>query len=136
MEIFFPPLVFVQHFVSCFFLCVLFSNFELSVTTMAPKKTVPTKRHYSGSTSWAITPPSDDLRRFISWEAKRLYHKSLCIRSFVPEFSDLECVLQFHHLGSRLANLVCSLNPQSGPGHPRVLLQPAIPSRHHSVCAR
>ena len=52
---------------------------------MAPKKTVPAKQHRSSSTSRAAPPPSDDPRRFVSREAERLYHESLCIRSFVPE---------------------------------------------------
>ena len=62
-----------------------FSDFEPSVTTMAAKKTVPTKRHHSGSTSRATPPSLDDLHRFISQEAERLYHKSLCICSFLLE---------------------------------------------------
>ena len=77
----------VSPFVSCFFLCAFFfSDFEPSVTIMAPKKTVPAKRHRFGSTSRAAPPSPDDLRRFISREAKRLYHESLCIRSFIPEW--------------------------------------------------
>ena len=52
---------------------------------MAPKKIVPAKRHRSGSISWAAPPPLDDPLLFISREAKRLYHESLCIHSFVPE---------------------------------------------------
>ena len=52
---------------------------------MVPKKTVPAKRHRFSSTSQATPPPLDDLHRFTSREADRLYHKSLCIRSFVPE---------------------------------------------------
>ena len=76
----------MHPFVSCFFLCAFcFSDFEPSVTTMALKKTVPTKRHHSGSTSRATPPSIDDLHHFISREAERLYHESLCIRSFVPE---------------------------------------------------
>ena len=50
---------------------------------MAPKKTVLAKQLRSGSTSKAAPPSPDDLRRFISWEAERLYHESLCNRSFV-----------------------------------------------------
>ena len=65
--------------------CIFFSDFEPSVTTMVPKKTIPAKRHRSGSTSREAPPPPDDLHRFISREVERLYHKSLCIRSFVPE---------------------------------------------------
>ena len=52
---------------------------------MAPKKTVPTKRHRSDSTSRASPPHPDDSCRFISREAERLYHESLCIRSFVSK---------------------------------------------------
>ena len=55
------------------------------MTTMAPKKTIPAKRHRFGSTSQAAPPPPDDPRPFISREAERLYHESLCIRSFVSE---------------------------------------------------
>ena len=55
------------------------------MTTMAPKKTVPAKRHRSGSTSQAIPPPPNDLHCFISREAEQLYHEFLCIHSFVPE---------------------------------------------------
>ena len=82
---FFPLNVFwCAPFVSYFFLCAFFfSDFKPSVTTMALKKTVPAKRHRSSSTSWAVPPPPDDPRRFISWEAERLYHESLCIHSFV-----------------------------------------------------
>ena len=56
------------------------------MTTMAPKKTVPAKRHLSCFTSRAAAPPLDDSRRFISWEVERLYHESLCIYSFVSEW--------------------------------------------------
>ena len=74
-------------FVFCFFLCAFFfSDFEPSVTTMAPKKTVPTKRHRSSFTSRAAPTPPDYPHHFISREVKRLYHESLCIRSFVPEW--------------------------------------------------
>ena len=66
-------------------MCIFFSDFEPSVTIMVPKKTVPAKRHRSGSTSRVAPSPPDDPRRFISQEAKRLYHKSLCKHSFVPE---------------------------------------------------
>ena len=52
---------------------------------MAPKKTMPAKRHRFDSTSRAALPLPDDPRRFISREAERLYHKSLCIRPFVTE---------------------------------------------------
>ena len=52
---------------------------------MAPKKTIPAKQHRSISTSRGAPPPPDDPPRFISREAERLYHESLCIRSFVPE---------------------------------------------------
>ena len=55
------------------------------MTTMAPKKTIPTKRYHFGSTSYAEPPPLDDLHRFISREAELLYYKLLCIRSFVSE---------------------------------------------------
>ena len=79
-----PPFL-LHPFVSCTSCVHFFSDFEPSVTTMAPKKTVPAKRRRSGSTSRVAPPPPDDLRRFISWEAERLYHESLCIRSFIPE---------------------------------------------------
>ena len=46
--------------------------------------------------------------------------------------SDLECVLQFYYPDSRLAG--CSPDPRSGLGHPRVLRQPTIQGRHHSIC--
>ena len=52
---------------------------------MVPTKTVPAKRIRSDSTSWEAPPPLDDQRRFISREAKWLYHELLCIRSFVLE---------------------------------------------------
>ena len=52
---------------------------------MAPKKTMPAKRHCSGSTSRAAPPPLDNPCLFISREAEWLYHESLCIRSLVPE---------------------------------------------------
>ena len=66
-------------------MCIFFSDFEPSVATMAPKKTVPAKGHRSDSTSQATPPPIDDLCRFISREEERLYHKSLYIRSFISE---------------------------------------------------
>ena len=52
---------------------------------MAPWKLVPVKRQRSGSTSHAAPPPSNDLHRFISREAERVYHESLFNQSFVPE---------------------------------------------------
>ena len=61
------------------------SDFEPSVTTMAPKKTVPTKRHHSRSTSQVASPPLADPCCFISLEVERLYHELLCICSFIPE---------------------------------------------------
>ena len=56
------------------------------MTTMAPKKTVPAKRHRFGSTFQAAPPPPNDSHRFISREAERIYHESFCIRSFIPEW--------------------------------------------------
>ena len=84
-ETFFPPNIFYATFVSCFFLCAILSDFEPSVTTTVPKNTFLTKQHRSGSISQVASPPLDDPRRFISREAERLYHESLCIRSFVSE---------------------------------------------------
>ena len=52
---------------------------------MAPKKTVLGKQHRSDSTSRATPLPPDDPSRFISQEVERLYHESLCIRSFVSK---------------------------------------------------
>ena len=52
---------------------------------MAPKKSVPSKWHRSGSTSWADPPPPNDPRQFISREAERLYHESLYNCSFIPK---------------------------------------------------
>ena len=73
----------IVSYSSCVPFC--FSDLEPFVTTMAPKKTVPAKRNRFGSNSQAAPPPPDDSRRFIFREAERLYHESLCIRSFVLE---------------------------------------------------
>ena len=136
---FFPSTHFCASHRLLFFMCaIFFLDFELSVTTKAPKKSVPAKRHSYGSTSQVAPPLPNDTCRFISGEAERLYHESLCIHSFVPKrgFFDLECILQFHHSDSRLADLVSSPDPRSGPSCPQVLFQPAIPGWHHSVCPR
>ena len=52
---------------------------------MAPRKSTPTKRQQSGSTSRASPPPMEDPHRFISWEAERIYHESLFNNLFVSE---------------------------------------------------
>ena len=66
--------------------CVHFVlDFESFVTTMVPKKTIPTKQYCSSSTSQAVPPPLEDPLHFISQEAEWLYHESFCIRSFISE---------------------------------------------------
>ena len=96
---FFPPnFFFLYAHLSIFSSHVFFfPDFKSSVTTMALKKTVPTKRHRSSSTSRAAPPPQDDPLYFISREVERLYQESLYIRSFVPErgFQTLNAFFNF-----------------------------------------
>ena len=66
--------------------CFFFADFFPTVTIMDPKKSVLAKRHRFDSTSLAAPPPPDDPRRFISREAERLYHESLCNHSFFSEW--------------------------------------------------
>ena len=52
---------------------------------MAPRKSILAKRQRFGSTSRAAPPPLEYPHRFISQEAKWIYHESLFNRSFVLE---------------------------------------------------
>ena len=52
---------------------------------MVLRKSTPAKRQRSGSTSWVALPSPEDPHRFVSREAKRIYHESLFNRSFIPE---------------------------------------------------
>ena len=52
---------------------------------MANRKSTPTKRQCSDSTSGVAPPPPEDPHRFISREVERIYHESLFNSSFVPE---------------------------------------------------
>ena len=97
---------------------------------MAPKKTVPAKQHCLGSTSQVAPPPPDDPCRFFSREAERLYHLQPFIRSG-EGFSYLKRIIQLHHPDQRMADTVCSPDPQSGPCRTRVPSQPGFPSWHH-----
>ena len=83
---------------------------------MAPKKTIPTKRHRSGSTSQAAPPPPDDPRCFISREVEQLYHESLCICYFVPErgFPTSNAFFNFT-IQTRGWQTTCSPTPRVAP---------------------
>ena len=54
-------------------------------SSMAPKKTVPEKRKMKGSSSCAPPPPLDNPEKFITREAKKLYHESLYNRTVVAK---------------------------------------------------
>ena len=108
----------VCPFVSCFFLCAFFfSDFEPLVTTMVSKKTVPAKRHRSGSISRVAPPSLEDPRHFISREVERLYHESLCIRSFVrkPCFSTSNAFFNFTIQTQGWQTLCAPLTPGVAP---------------------
>ena len=65
----------------CAFFCRLLANRHYyGPQEDRPSQTTPLRLHIT-----AAPPPPNDLRQFISWEAERLYHESLCNRSFVPE---------------------------------------------------
>ena len=66
------------------FVCVMgFAYLQSKLTVMAPRKSIPAKRQRFGSISRAAPPPLEDPHRFVSWEAKRIYHESLFNCSFV-----------------------------------------------------
>ena len=116
---FFPSTYFYAPHRLLLFLCAIFffSDLEPFVTTMAPKKTVLAKRHCSDSTSQATPTPSDDPHRFISREVERLYHESLCIRSFVPErgFPTSNAFFNFTIQTQGWQSLCASLTPGVAP---------------------
>ena len=54
-------------------------------SSMALKKIIPEKRKRIGSSSRAPPPPPENSEKFITREAKKLYHESLFNRTFVVE---------------------------------------------------
>ena len=70
---------------SLIFFVFIFADLPYRSTSMAPRKSTTAKRHQFGSTSRVAPPPPEDPHWFVSREAERIYHKSLCSRSFVLE---------------------------------------------------
>ena len=77
-----------------------------------PSQATPLRFHIPGDTSPSERSALFHLSRGRTTLPRVSLHPFLRPRA---GFFDLECVLQFHHSESRLADPVCSPNPRSGP---------------------
>ena len=68
----------------------------ITLSPMAPKKSVPVKRKRLRSTSRAPPPPPNNPEKFISGDVEWLYHDSLSNRTFVLERGFPNCNAYFN----------------------------------------